>query len=119
LVAAQLADRRDRVLLPLPLHHTYPLTVGVLGTLASGAALVLPAGLAGPQILNAIQATHTSIIIGVYCNAQWHREAKPSLRKNWREPCFMPIFIEISNIPSDQKCADRKKLLSAPTVFKR
>jgi long-chain acyl-CoA synthetase len=65
LVAAQLADRRDRVLLPLPLHHTYPLTVGVLGTLASGAALVLPAGLTGPQILNAIQATHASIIIGV------------------------------------------------------
>ena len=49
LVAERLARRGDRVLLPLPLQHVYPLTVGLLAPLASGAAVVLPAGITGPR----------------------------------------------------------------------
>ena len=45
LVAERLARPGDRVLLPLPLQHVYPLTVGLLAPLASGAAVVLPAGI--------------------------------------------------------------------------
>jgi long-chain acyl-CoA synthetase len=65
LMAARIADADDRVLLPLPLHHTYPFTVGLLGTLASGATLVLPAGMTGPQILQAIRTSRATIMIGV------------------------------------------------------
>ncbi len=65
LLAEPLASSRDRVLLPLPLHHAYPLAVGMLGTLASGATLVLPAGISGPQIIRALQATDVTVMIGV------------------------------------------------------
>lgn len=65
LLAARLAGPQDRVLVPLPLHHAYPCTVGLLGSLASGATLVLPAGLSGPQILAALQTARVTILIGV------------------------------------------------------
>jgi long-chain acyl-CoA synthetase len=65
LLAARIVAAGDHVLLPLPLHHAYPFTVGMLGALASGATLVLPAGLTGPQILHAVRAGHAAIIIGV------------------------------------------------------
>ncbi len=65
LLAEPLVGAQARVLLPLPLHHAYPFTAGMLGTLASGATLVFPAGLAGPQIVAALRATGTSVIVGV------------------------------------------------------
>jgi long-chain acyl-CoA synthetase len=65
LLDAGIAAAGDRVLLPLPLHHAYPFTVGMLGALASGATLVLPAGMTGPEILHAVRAARTSVIIGV------------------------------------------------------
>lgn len=65
LLQARIVDVGDRVLLPLPLHHAYPFTVGMLGALASGATLVLPAGMTGPEILHAARAAHASAIIGV------------------------------------------------------
>jgi long-chain acyl-CoA synthetase len=65
LLAAQLAGPEDRVLLPLPLYHTYPLTVGVLAPLAIGAAIVLPAGITGPQIAQALKDCRCTIMIGV------------------------------------------------------
>ena len=55
----------DRVLLPLPLHHAYPLTVGLLAPLAIGAAVVLPAGITGPQIMRALQDQRCTIMIAV------------------------------------------------------
>jgi long-chain acyl-CoA synthetase len=65
LIEAGLAGHDDRIMLPLPLHHTYPLTVGVLGSLAMGATLVLPEGLAGPQILRALADSRATVMIGV------------------------------------------------------
>jgi long-chain acyl-CoA synthetase len=65
LLAAGLASPKDRVLLPLPLHHAYPLTVGLLAPLAIGAAVVLPAGITGPQIMHALHDHRCTIMIAV------------------------------------------------------
>jgi long-chain acyl-CoA synthetase len=65
LLAAGIVAAGDRLLLPLPLHHAYPFTVGLLGALASGATLLLPSGLTGPQILHAARAGRAAIIVGV------------------------------------------------------
>lgn len=55
----------DRVLLPLPLHHAYPLIVGMLAVLAIGATIVLPAGSTGPQLTQALQGGGVTTIVGV------------------------------------------------------
>ncbi len=55
----------DRLLLPLPLHHSYPFIVGMLMPLASGAAMVLPEGVGGPQIVGALQDARATAIVGV------------------------------------------------------
>jgi long-chain acyl-CoA synthetase len=65
LLAEPLAASGDGVFLPLPLHHAYPLTVGLLGALAAGARLVLPTGLGGPQIMRALKGTSPRVMIGV------------------------------------------------------
>ena len=63
--AAHLAKPDDRVLLPLPLHHAYPLTVGLLAPLAIGAAVILPAGITGPQIMRALHDERCTIMVAV------------------------------------------------------
>jgi len=65
LLSEHIVAAGERVLLPLPLHHTYPFTVGMLASLASGAALVMPGGGTGPQILHAASAAKVAVIIGV------------------------------------------------------
>jgi long-chain acyl-CoA synthetase len=65
LVATQLAGPEDRVLVPLPLHHSYPFTVGLLAGLASGAAVVLPEGVTGPQLVHAIRSAGVTMLLGV------------------------------------------------------
>jgi len=68
-VAALAAERivrpGDRALLPLPLHHAYPTIVGMLTSLTTGTAIVLPEGVSGPQILRALEAGEATLIIGV------------------------------------------------------
>ncbi|GAB4391303.1 MAG: AMP-binding protein [Kiloniellaceae bacterium] len=65
LVEARLVGPEDRVALPLPLHHAYPGTIGLLTPLASGAAVVLPAGISGPEIATALRESRATILIGV------------------------------------------------------
>ena len=55
----------DRVLLPLPLHHVYPLVLGVLTPLSAGIAVVLPAGFTGAQVVAALQSGRPTVMIGV------------------------------------------------------
>lgn len=55
----------DHALLPLPLHHVYPLTVGMLTVLASGASIILPEGLSGPQLVEAMRDGEASAMLGV------------------------------------------------------
>ncbi len=61
----QEAGPDDRVLLPLPLHHSYPLVIGLLTALTVGAAVVLPEGVAGPQILRASRLAGATALVGV------------------------------------------------------
>jgi long-chain acyl-CoA synthetase len=65
-----LADQRiitasDRALLPLPLHHVYPLAVGVLTPLAVGATVVLPEGVTGPSLVAALKAGRCTVMAAV------------------------------------------------------
>ena len=65
LVAERTIRPLDRVLLPLPPHHVYPLVVGVLAPLASGAAVIFPAGISGPRIVGGLRSGEATILIGV------------------------------------------------------
>jgi long-chain acyl-CoA synthetase len=55
----------DRLLLPLPLHHVYPFTFGMLAPLAAGVPIILPGALTGKEFLRAIQEGDVTAIIGV------------------------------------------------------
>lgn len=65
LAVQRIATEADRVLLPLPLHHVYPLTVGVLCPLAIGAPVILPEGADAPRIAAALKAARATLVIGV------------------------------------------------------
>lgn len=65
LVAAELVTSEDRVLLPLPLHHVYPFTIGMLAPLSLGLSIVLPHTLTGPQLMRAVREGAVTTIIGV------------------------------------------------------
>ncbi len=71
--AADLIAADDRVLLPLPLHHTYPFTVGLLIALSKGAAVVFPAGVSGPEIGSAARDAGATTLLAVprLCEALW------------------------------------------------
>jgi long-chain acyl-CoA synthetase len=58
-------DASDRVLLPLPLHHAYPFMAGLMLPLACGATVVLPAGLAAPEIARALKEARATVMCGV------------------------------------------------------
>ena len=60
-----IVSAEDRVLLPLPLHHVYPLVIGVLTPLSIGIAVVLPAGFTGAQVVAALQSGRPTVMIGV------------------------------------------------------
>jgi len=63
--ATRLLRPDDRMLLPLPLHHVYPLVLGMLMPLAMGVTLVLPAAVTGPGLVRALKLGEATIIIGV------------------------------------------------------
>jgi len=56
---------KDRVLLPLPLHHVYPFVIGMLAPLALGLPLILPLSLSGQQLLRALREGEVTAIVGV------------------------------------------------------
>jgi len=65
LVTADLISAEDRVLVPLPLHHAYPATVGMLSVLARGATLILPSGISGPELTTAARLAGATVLLGV------------------------------------------------------
>lgn len=73
LVEAKLVRSSDRVLLPLPLHHTYPFTVGLVLPLATRAAVIFPAGISGPQLGQAGRDGGATALLAVpkLCDALW------------------------------------------------
>src|SRR5690606_13682831 len=64
LLNAGIVRPTDRVLLPLPLHHSYADTVGMLTVLACGATIVLPAGVTGPELTAAANHAGATILVG-------------------------------------------------------
>ncbi len=60
-----LADHRDRALVPLPFHHVYPFTVGILIPLSLGATIIIPFSLVGPQIVRALREGEATVMLGV------------------------------------------------------
>lgn len=65
LLAADLIRPDERAVLPLPLHHTYAFTVGLLALLARGALLILPASVSGPDVRHALVEGEATALIGV------------------------------------------------------
>lgn len=65
LLQLDLIRGNDRFLLPLPLHHVYPFTIGMLAPLAAGVPVIFPFSLTGPQLLRALQEGHATVLIGV------------------------------------------------------
>ncbi|MBU6452263.1 MAG: AMP-binding protein [Cyanobacteria bacterium REEB67] len=55
----------DRVLLPLPLFHVYPLNIGLFAPLVMGLPVVMPRSLTGPEIKRAINQGQVTVIIAV------------------------------------------------------
>ncbi len=65
LASLDLADANDRILVPVPFHHVYPFSIGLLTPLALGAPIVIPFSLVGPQIVRALHAGEATILLGV------------------------------------------------------
>jgi long-chain acyl-CoA synthetase len=65
ILALDVVGTGDRVLLPLPLHHSYPFIVGLLMPLITGATQVQPAGVSGPEIRQALSEGAVDIVVGV------------------------------------------------------
>lgn len=55
----------DRVLVPLPLHHVYPFSVGLLVPLGLGLTIIFPAGLGGPELRQAMHDGAATVLLGV------------------------------------------------------
>ena len=64
-LSENIASAEDRILLPLPLHHAYPFTVGLLVAFGAGSTLLIPAGMTGPEITAAIRSGGATAIVGV------------------------------------------------------
>lgn len=65
MVQRRIVTQSDRVVMPLPLHHVFPLTIGVGVGLGSGATLILPEGVTGPQIMTALKVSRATVLLGV------------------------------------------------------
>jgi long-chain acyl-CoA synthetase len=60
-----IVTREDRALLPLPLHHVYPLTVGILTPFTLGTTVVLPESVTGPHIVAALKEGRCTVMVAV------------------------------------------------------
>jgi len=65
LAATGLVGLGDRALLPLPLYHAYPLTIGMLTPLALGCGVILPGGISGPELVEALRSGKATALLGV------------------------------------------------------
>ncbi len=63
--ATGMLEARDRLLLPLPLHHVYPFVIGMLLPLSLGVPVVFPQALTGPQIVRALGESEATVMVGV------------------------------------------------------
>lgn len=62
---ARIITEADRVAAVLPLHHTYAFMCTFVVPVLAGGAVTYPAGLKGPDILNAVRETGVTVLVGV------------------------------------------------------
>lgn len=62
---SKLLNKKDRVLLPLPLYHVYPLNMGLLGSLRMGVPVILPQALSGPELMRALKLGKATVLVAV------------------------------------------------------
>lgn len=60
-----LLKKGDRLLIPLPLYHVYPLNVGLLSPLSLGLSVILAAAPTGPEIQRALKEGKATVLISV------------------------------------------------------
>lgn len=65
LAVLHLVEADDIVLMPLPMHHVYPIVIGVFYVLCMGLEVVLPGEVTGPAILRAMHTGHVTVAVGV------------------------------------------------------
>lgn len=65
LLERELAHPEDRIFVPLPYHHVYPFSIGLLTPVALGATVVLPYSVLGPEIVRALREGEATVILGV------------------------------------------------------
>ena len=90
-----IAHNGDRVLVPLPLHHVYPFSIGLITTLSIGATMVLPQSLVGPRIAEALRDSEATILLGVprLYSALWSRlEARLTAGRRWRQTVLSGVM---------------------------
>ena len=64
-LATGLIGPGDRMMVPLPYHHVYPFLIGLMLPIAAGATIILPEGVTGPQIVQALKGGRATIMVGV------------------------------------------------------
>lgn len=62
---SDLLKKNDRVLLPLPLFHVYPLNMGLLGPLRMGLPVLLPQAVTGPELMRALKMGKATVLVAV------------------------------------------------------
>ncbi|HEY9773969.1 MAG TPA: AMP-binding protein [Planktothrix sp.] len=65
LVKLGLLKKGDRLLLPLPFYHVYPLDLAILGPLRMGLTIIMPKSLTGPDIVHALKAGRATVLVAV------------------------------------------------------
>ncbi len=65
LTSMDLVAPTDRLMLPLPLHHVYPFSVGMLLPLAIGIPIILPQSLTGPELVRAMKEGEATDLLAV------------------------------------------------------
>jgi long-chain acyl-CoA synthetase len=65
LKSMDLVAPNDRLLLPLPLHHVYPFSVGMLLPLVTGIPIILPQSLTGPELVRAMKEGEATDLLAV------------------------------------------------------
>lgn len=65
ILAEDIVTEADRLLLPLPLHHVYPFSLGLLAPLVRGVPIVLPQALTGAALARALKAGDVSLVLGI------------------------------------------------------
>jgi len=95
LLTANLIGSDDRALIPLPFHHTYPFTVGLLTVLGSGGTVIIPSGVSGPELVRAMKQAQATVLLAVprLCAALWDAiEARVKARGKWSTRAFSVLL---------------------------